>query len=495
MHRSMAPAPGGRSTLSFASHPPPRSDMPAALPPDPDARPLWLVGEADADGWTQRLPAPDRALVAAWARANGFRGERGRLLPIPRGDGELAGAALGLGRLASLADLTPHALAGLPERLPPGRYRLADELPAAAATTAALGWALGRYRFDRYRHPAGTVLPELVPPANADREHVRRVTEADALARDLINLPAGDLGPAELAAAVARVAERFGAEYREVVGAELIAAGFPAIHAVGRAAAAAPRLAELRWGATGPLVALVGKGVCFDSGGLDLKPAAGMLLMKKDMGGAACALALAQLVMDAALPIRLRLLVPAVENSVSANAYRPGDVLATRKGLTVEVANTDAEGRLVLADALAYADESRPDLIVDLATLTGAARTALGPELPALYSNDDGLAAELLGAARRAHDPLWQLPLWAPYEEDFASKVADLANASASPFAGSIIAALFLKRFVGEATRWLHLDLYAWNGKERPGRPLGAEAQAVRALYEFLRARYAAPAR
>jgi leucyl aminopeptidase len=470
--------------------------MPAAAPPiDPNARPLWLVGEGDAEDWTQRVPAPDRALAAAWARTHGFRGERGRLLAIPRADGELAGAALGLGRLASLAELAPQTLAGVPERLPQGRYWLADELTPAAATAAALGWALGRYRFDRYRHPSAVALPELALPANADREHVRRVAEADTLARDLINTPAGDLGPVELAAAVAAVAARFGAEYREIVGPELLVAGFPAIHAVGRAAAAAPRLAELRFGTAGPLIALVGKGVCFDTGGLDLKPSAGMLLMKKDMGGAACALALAQLVMDAGLPVRLLLLVPAVENSVSANAYRPGDVLATRKGLTIEVANTDAEGRLVLADALAYADESRPDLLVDLATLTGAARTALGPELPALYASEDALAAELLAAARRASDPLWHMPLWAPYEEDFGSKIADLANASASPFAGSIIAALFLRRFVGEATRWLHLDLYAWNGKERPGRPVGAEAQAVRALYEFLLARYGPAAR
>ncbi len=466
--------------------------MAAAVPPrESGVRPLWLVNEADADAWTARLPAADRPLAAAWAQANAFRGERGRLLAVPRPDGTLAGVAVGLGRLAALAELPPLALAGLPERLPPGRYRLADELPAAAATAAALGWALGRYRFERYRHPSPAALPELVGPANADLVHVTRVAEADALARDLINTPAADLGPAELAAAVQRVAKRFGAEYREVVGQELVAAGFPLIHAVGRAAAQAPRLAELRFGTRGPLIAIVGKGVCFDSGGLDLKPPSGMLLMKKDMGGAACALALAQMLMDADLPLRLQLLVPAVENSVAANAYRPGDVLASRKGLTVEVANTDAEGRLVLADALAYAEESRPELIVDLATLTGAARTALGPELPALYASEDALAAELLIASRRVADPLWPMPLWAPYEEDFASKVADLANASASPFAGSIIAALFLKRFVGESTRWLHLDLYAWNGKDRPGRPVGAEAQGIRALFEFLRARYA----
>ncbi|HXQ63527.1 MAG TPA: leucyl aminopeptidase family protein, partial [Steroidobacteraceae bacterium] len=356
-----------------------------------------------------------------------------------------------------------------------------------------LGWALGRYRFERYRKPPiATPLPALVMPANVDAELVRRLVEAEFLARDLINTPAADLGPAELAAAVAAVASRYGAEFRQIVGEQLLTEGFPAIHAVGRAAAGPPRLIDLRWGSAGPRVTLVGKGVCFDSGGLDLKPASGMLLMKKDMGGAACALALAQAVMDAQLKLRLRLLVPAVENSVAGNAYRPGDVLATRKGLTVEVGNTDAEGRLVLADALALADEERPDLLIDLATLTGAARVALGPELPALYAGSDALALELVASARQASDPVWHMPLWAGYEDEFASKVADLSNVSASPLAGSIIAALFLRRFVAETTPWLHLDLYAWNGKDRPGRPVGAEAQTVRALYGMLAARYAA---
>ena len=467
--------------------------MPAFIPEaTASCRALWLVTEADAEAWTERLPAELKARTHAWARANGFKGERGRVLLVPRADGELAGAAIGVGRLASLAELTPTALMGAPERLPLGAYRLADPLAPEAATAAALGWALGRYRFERYRAPLPPPLPVLVMPPNAEHEHVRRLAEADTLARDLINTPAGDLGPVELSAAVAAVAHRFGASCREVVGDALLAEGFPAVHAVGRAAAAAPRLLDLRWGSAGPRVTLVGKGVCFDTGGLDLKPSSGMLLMKKDMGGAACALALAQLVMDAGLKVRLRLLIPALENSVSANAYRPGDVLATRKGLTVEVANTDAEGRLVLADALSCADEEKPDLLIDLATLTGAARTALGPELPALYASTDALAHEVLASARRAADPVWHMPLYAPYEEDFASKVADLANASASPFAGSIVAALFLKRFVGEATPWVHLDLYAWNSKDRPGRPVGAEAQTVRALFGVLVARYGA---
>jgi leucyl aminopeptidase len=460
-----------------------------------DCRPLWLVREQDADAWGARLPVAERTRLEAWTRANGFRGERGRALPLPDASGQLAGAALGLGRLAALDELTPQHLLAAADRLPPGRYRLAEALSPAAATQAALGWALGGYRFERYRRPAAGPPPTLVAPPNADLGHVRRVAEADALARDLINTPASDLGPAELAAAVERVARRYGAEYREVVGEALLAERFPAVHAVGRASTRPPRLIDLRHGSAGPRVTLVGKGVCFDTGGLDLKPSTGMALMKKDMGGAACALALAQLVLDARLPVRLRLIVPAVENSVAGNALRPGDVLATRAGQSVEITNTDAEGRLVLADALALAGEERPDLLVDLATLTGAARVALGPELPALYASDEALAAELAGHGRAAGDPVWPMPMWAPYEDELASKVADVVNASASGFAGSVVAALFLRRFVAETTPWLHLDLYAWNGKERAGRPVGGEAQAVRALYAMLTARYGGPGR
>jgi leucyl aminopeptidase len=460
---------------------------------DPSCRPLWLVTEGEADSWTERLPARDRAHSAAWALAMGFRGERGRLLVVARADGEIEAAALGLGRLGARAELTPAHLAAASDRLPAGRYVLADPLPPAAATQAALGWALGRYRFDRYRRGASaSTPPTLVLPAGADAEQVRRITEAEFLARDLINTPAADLGPAELAAAIEAVAARYGAHFRQVIGDELLIERLPAIHAVGRAAAAAPRLVELRAGRSGPRVTLVGKGVCFDTGGLDLKTSSGMALMKKDMGGAACALALAQLVMDARLPVQLRLLVPAVENSIAGNAYRPGDVLATRLGLSVEVANTDAEGRLVLADALALADEERPDLLIDFATLTGAARVALGPELPALFASDAALADAVVAAARESADPLWPMPLWSAYDDEFSSKVADLANVSATPFAGAIIAALFLRRFVAEATPWLHLDLYAWNGKERPGRPVGGEAQTVRALYRLLAGRYPA---
>ena len=467
---------------------PPHGD--AFLPPGaPDCVPVWFATEQEAEGWLRELPAAAREAAGGWARACGFRAERHRVLMLPRPDGGLMGAVLGLGRLATLAELTPWHLAGLPDRLPAGRYALASPLTPAAATHAALGWALGRYRFERYRRSATPAAPLLAAPAGADLARVRRLAAADALARDLINTPAGDLGPDALAAAIAAVAARHGASCTQLVGAELLAARLPAIHAVGRAAAIEPRLVDLRWGTCGPRVTLVGKGVCFDSGGLDLKPASAMALMKKDMGGAACALALAALVMGAGLPLRLRLLVPAVENSVAGNAYRPGDVLATRKGLSVEVGNTDAEGRLILADALALADEEKPDLLIDLATLTGAARSALGPELPALYASDDALAAAVLVCARASHDPLWHMPLWPGYDDEYGSKVADLGNVAANAFAGSIVAALFLRRFVAETTSWLHVDLYAWNGKERPGRPIGAETQAVRALYAFLEER------
>jgi leucyl aminopeptidase len=322
---------------------------------------------------------------------------------------------------------------------------------------------------------------------------VTHAAESLRMARDWINTPAGDFGPAQLAAAARQVAERHHAAFKEWVGPDLLSANFPAIHAVGRASAEAPRLVELRWtpkeGAGYPLVTLVGKGVCFDSGGLDIKPSSGMALMKKDMGGAAVALALAHLAMSARIRARIRVLVPAVENAISGNAYRPGDVLATRKGLTVEVGNTDAEGRLVLCDALAFADAERPDLIIDFATLTGAARVALGPELPALFGNDERVVQDLARAAAAEHDPLWPMPLWAGYDDELASKIADLNNVASSPFAGSIFGALFLKRFVTDST-WLHIDLYAWNSKDRPGRGVGAEAQGLRGVYRYLVERY-----
>jgi leucyl aminopeptidase len=324
-------------------------------------------------------------------------------------------------------------------------------------------------------------------PAGADADYAERASRAMALARDLVNTPAGDMGPAELASAAQAIAERSNARCRVIEGGALLEQKYPLVHAVGRASTRPPRLIDLTWGDDAhPLVALVGKGVCFDSGGLDLKPAVSMALMKKDMGGAACALALAQMIMEARLPVRVRVLIPAVENSVSGDSYRPGDVLPSRKGLTVEIGNTDAEGRLVLADALAEADAAEPALLIDLATLTGAARIALGPELPALFGADDALVQSLVRHGSAQHDPLWPMPLWAPYDEELASKVADVANVAPSSLAGALFGALFLKRFVSERTPWLHIDLFAWNARERPGRPIGAEAQCVRALYALL---------
>jgi leucyl aminopeptidase len=456
----------------------------------PASRPLWLVRETDLDVWRATLPPS----VAAWVRESGFAAECHRVLLLPGADGSLFGAACGLGALADWDALRPAAVAGLPEKLPQGQWHLETGLPRAAATHALLGWIMGSYRFDRYRSARSGALRSvsLAVPAGADAGHALRAGEADALARNLVNTPAADMGPEQLAAEAATLAHRHGAKLDVIAGAALLDAGLEAIHAVGRAGPQAPRLVDLAWGDPGrPRVTLVGKGVCFDTGGLDLKPASAMLLMKKDMGGAAMALAAAHMVMDARLPVRLRVLVPAVENSVGSKAFRPGDIIRTRRGVTVEVGNTDAEGRLVLADALSLADDEHPDLLLDFATLTGAARVALGPELPALFANDDRLAADLESAGREEGDPLWRLPLWPPYEEELASKVADINNVSPSGFAGAIVGALFLQRFVSATRTWAHLDLYAWNPRERPGRPVGAEAQCVRAVYRLIQRRFA----
>jgi len=364
---------------------------------------------------------------------------------------------------------------------------------AALAAGAALGVRLAAYRFDRYRAAKSDAAGVESPP-NADAGFVALAAESLRMARDWINTPASDLGPVEFGAAARRLADRHQAVYQEWVGEGLLAANFPAIHAVGRASSQEPRLVELRWspraGQTYPRLTLVGKGVCFDSGGLDIKPSSGMALMKKDMGGAAVALALAHMLMSVKARVELTVLIPMVENSIGGDAYRPGDVLVTRKGLTVEVGNTDAEGRLVLCDALALADAEHPDLIIDFATLTGAARVALGPELPALFGNDEPMVRDLARVSAAEHDPLWPMPLWLSYDDELASKIADLNNVASSGFAGAIFGALFLRRFVSESTPWMHVDLYAWNSKERPGRGVGAEAQAVRAVYRYLVERY-----
>ena len=450
--------------------------------------PIYLLYEDDLDQWRT---AQDEA-TRNWSAANCFKAERGKQLVIPGAQGRPAAVIVGLGRRNLREELSCWAAAAIPDRLPDGDYHLAEALPTRLATQFAFGWAYGQYKFERYRRANPQRAAQLRLPAEADGAEVGRLRAATALARDLINTPANDMSPEALAASAVEVARRYGARQRVVIGDDLLKERFSAIHAVGRAAAVAPRLVDIEWGdPSHPKVSLVGKGVCFDSGGLDIKPGASMLLMKKDMGGAAVALALAHHVKDAKQPLRLRLLLPAVENAISANAYRPGDVLSTRKGLTVEIGNTDAEGRVILCDALALADEEKPDLLIDLATLTGAARVALGPELPALFTPDDEAARELVDIAAQQGDPVWRMPLWTAYDDELSSKIADVNNVSSSSFSGAIFGALFLQRFVTEARSWVHLDLYAWNGKERPGRPVGAEPQTVRALYAFLKHRYA----
>ncbi len=449
--------------------------------------PLWLATDSNYVALLQSLPP----VQGAWAHAQGYAAERHRLLLLPAVDGGIAGALWGLGALGGPDELSLWDAAPLPERLPAGSYRVATALAPPAATQFALGWLLGSYRLSRYRGtaPKPPAANALIAPPGADVAYAQAAAQAMGFARDLINAPANQLGPEELAAAAVALGERYAAESLVYSG-DSLARAYPLIAAVGAGSARAPRFIDCRWRRpNAPRVTLVGKGVCFDSGGLDLKPPASMLLMKKDMGGAACVLALAQLLLELAAPIELRVLIPAVENSIGGTAYRPGDVWRSRKGLTVEIGNTDAEGRLVLADALADADDEKPDLLIDLATLTGAARTALGPDLPAVFSPDDALAMQLAELGRAHSDPVWPLPLWQGYDDELSSRIADLNNVSASPFAGAVIAALFLKRFVTATPNWLHLDLYAWNPKDRPGRPLGAEAQCVRALYQLIRRR------
>ena len=440
------------------------------------ALPLTPLSKDSLGAWLKQQPKG----VAAWVEGTGFSAAPDSFCFLPGKDGAPTGVLAGMD-----PDDGPWALAGLPKRLPAGRYAIDPALPPALAEQVALGWALGSYGFTRYktseRRPA-----TLVWPKGVDRAAVTRAAEATGLVRDLINTPAGDMGPAELAAAARTIARKHKGRLTVTQGGQLLKKNYPAVHAVGRASSRAPRLIDLRWGARGPRITLVGKGVCFDSGGLDLKSAAGMRLMKKDMGGAAHVLGLAQMVMSAKLPLRLRVLVPAVENAVAGDAYRPGDVLVTRKGLTVEVGNTDAEGRLVLCDALAEADREKPDLLVDFATLTGAARIALGAELPALFCNDGDLAARLIDHGLAEHDPLWRLPLHRPYRRLLDSKVADINNISDGPYGGAVTAALFLAEFVRPETPWAHIDLMAWNNRARPGRPVGGEAMGLRAVYALI---------
>ncbi len=446
-----------------------------------DAVPLVPVTEEGLAAVLARLDETQRR----WVEATHYVGEPGKIALLPDAAGRLARVLVGVRPEEEL-----WGLAALPDTLPLGAYALDSDCGVAAATRYALGWALGCYAFTRYK-PRSRGYADLVWPAQADRLQAERLARGMALARDLINTPAEDMGPPELAAAAADLAARNGARCRVIVGDDLLKENYPSIHAVGRAAAKAPRLIDFVWGdEAAPKVTLVGKGVCFDSGGLDLKPASGMRFMKKDMGGAATLLGLASAVMEAKLPVRLRVLVPAVENAVSGNAFRPMDIIKTRKGMTVEIGNTDAEGRIILCDALYEACAENPALLVDMATLTGAARTALGPDLPALFTHDDALAGDLLAAGTAESDPMWRLPLWRPYRQMIVSPIADLNNVSESAFAGAITAALYLDSFVSPGTSWVHIDTYAWNQKSRPGRPEGGEALGLRALYALIEKRF-----
>ena len=458
---------------------------------DGAAVPIWCVDAQGLADLADTLPAPARR----FARAAGFEAKPGQHCLLPDAEGNLLGVLYG-------REVEGDALAPgrLPTVLPPGTYALAG--PGGAHPQAALAWCLGAYRFDRYREAAARPR-RLVAPPGTDAAEVRRIAQAVRLGRDLVNTPANDLGPEEVEAAIRALAGRHGAQVTSVAGAAL-AEEFPLIAAVGRASPRAPRLIDLTWGeetwgdetrgdGRAPRVTLVGKGVVFDTGGLDIKPASAMLLMKKDMAGAAVAIAAADMIMGAGLPVRLRLLVPAVENAVAGDAFRPGDVLRSRAGLTVEIGNTDAEGRLVLADALSLADEEEPDLLLDFATLTGAARVALGPDLPALFTPDDALAADLARIGAQVSDPVWRLPLWAPYAKLLDSKIADINHVSAGPFAGAVTAALFLRRFAPRARAHAHLDLYGWNPTTRPGRPEGGEVQTARLVHALVAERYPAP--
>jgi len=449
---------------------------------DAGAVPLTVVDKARLPQWRESAPRRERD----WAQAVGFTGAAGKVALVPDEKGKLGRVLVG----ASDNEAAMWAVAGLSETLPEGIYRL-DPLPEGAdASRVALGWALGTYRFTRY-HAKPETKARLVWPQGADRGLVDRLANAVFLARDLATTPASDMGPEELADAAQKVAKKEGAKCKVVVGDKLLEKNYPTIHAVGRASSRPPRLVDIIWGDDdAPKVTLVGKGVCFDTGGLDLKPASGMLNMKKDMSGAAIMLGLGQAIMQAGLKLRLRVLLPCVENSVSGNAMRPRDIVKTRKGLTVEIGNTDAEGRLILCDALAEASDERPEMIVDCATLTGAARVALGPELPALFCNDDVLASALIEAGLAEDDPMWRMPLYKPYRRLIDSKIADLNNVSDGPMGGAITAALYLNEFVDPKVPWAHLDVMAWNQRSRPGRPEGAEAQTLRAVYAHIAGRF-----
>ena len=450
---------------------------------DADSIAIVPIGAERLEDW-RASAAPE---ASAWVGSTGFSARPGSTCLVPGRRGKLASVLAGVG-----AGDDPWALSGVPDAVPGGAYHLDPKWSSRGIERAALGWALAAYRFDRYRKATTTKTPASLFPGSARAAESARVTaRAVARVRDLINTPACDMMPKDLAAAVSELATAHGADLRVVTGEALLDEGYPAIHAVGRASAHRPRLIDLTWGdSRAPRLTLVGKGVCFDSGGLDIKPASGMRLMKKDMGGAAHAIGLADLIMSTALPVRLRLLVPAVENAIAGNAYRPGDVIPTRKGLAIEVDNTDAEGRIVLSDALADGATDAPDLMIDFATLTGAARVALGADLPAMFSNDEAVAGGIADAGHDVHDAVWRMPLHPPYRELIESKVADILNGSTQPWGGAITAALFLQAFVPDEIPWAHFDIMAWTTRAKPARPVGGEAMALRAVFEFLERRY-----
>ncbi|WP_291729117.1 M17 family metallopeptidase [Leisingera sp. F5] len=452
---------------------------PVFAAPSRDACPVHVIASDIFDSWLSSQPQR----VQTWVSAQGFTGACGQALAVPATDGTFEMALAGYGSAATRARRR-FVLAEAAAKLPAGTYRIASGLPEDAAATETLGWLLMTYRFDRYKKSAAQTA-SLVAPEGLDASAVESLAAAECLTRDLINTPASDMGPQELQTAAEALAEEFGAGCSVITGEDLLQQNFPLIHTVGRASDRAPRLIDIGWGTSGPRLTLVGKGVCFDTGGLNLKPGNSMALMKKDMGGAANVLGLARMIMAAGLNLRLRVLIPAVENAVSGPAFRPGDVLTSRKGLTVENNNTDAEGRLVLADALALAAEDTPDLLISMATLTGAARVAVGPDLSPFYTDHDADAAALAASAARTADPVWRMPFYDPYETMIEPGIADLDNAPSGGFAGSITAALFLRRFAGD-TRYMHFDIYGWTPSAAPGRPKGGALQGTRALFAAL---------
>jgi leucyl aminopeptidase len=449
-------------------------------PPQDHSLPLHLVDTDGLAALVERLDSAQRA----WVDASGFKAELGAVLMVPGHDGGHGLALVGYGSEAERAR-GRFGFGGARALLPGSTFHLVTDLEGDALDEAALGWLLAGYHFGRYKDKPAPEA-QLIAPAGVDAARLEAIAAGEALTRNLINTPASDMGPDELEEAARGLAEAFDAHVAVTIGEQLLAANFPMIHAVGRASHRSPRLIDLAWGDTGPRLTLVGKGVCFDTGGLNLKPGASMALMKKDMGGAATVLGLARMIMSLGLELQLRVLIPAVENSVSGNAMRPGDILTSRKTLTVEITNTDAEGRLVLADALAYADEETPDLVVSMATLTGAARVAVGTDLAPFYATSPDDADALKAAAARVADPVWEMPFWTPYEAKIEPGIADLDNAPSGGMAGSVTAALFLKRFVTASPRYMHFDIYGWQPDPAPARPKGGVGQGARALLAAL---------